>query len=113
MKKILSYSGGKDSTAMLIHLLNTNQQIDEILYVDVGDWMWDSAKAHNKKVEDTFGVTITTLNVEDEIKEGFKKWGFPSFLNRWCTGIKRETMKQHIRENYREREHCAIHRLLC
>ena len=113
MKKIVCFSGGKDSTAMLIHLLETNQQIDEVLYVDVGDWIWDCAKDHNKQVEDTFGVKITTLDVSDELQKGFERWGFPSFINRWCTGIKRETMKAHIKENYREREHCAIYRLLC
>lgn len=40
MKKILCYSGGKDSTAMLIHILENGLQLDEILYIDVGDWMW-------------------------------------------------------------------------
>ena len=39
VKKIVSYSGGKDSTAMLITLVENDAQIDDILYVDVGDWM--------------------------------------------------------------------------
>ena len=104
MKKIVCFSGGKDSTAMLIHLLENKQQIDEILYVDVGEWIWDCAKEHNKQVETTFGIEITTLNVSDELRKGFERWGFPSFFNRWCTGIKRETMRAYIKENYRERE---------
>ena len=98
--KILCYSGGKDSTAMLIHLLESNQQIDEILYVDVGDWMWNVAKSHIKQVEDTFGVEITQLNVSDDIDKGFQRWGFPSFFNRWCTGIKRDAMRDYLREKY-------------
>ena len=100
--KILCYSGGKDSTAMLIHLLESNQQIDEILYVDVGDWMWNVAKSHIKQVEDTFGVEITQLNVSDDIDKGFQRWGFPSFFNRWCTGIKRDTMRDYLREKYED-----------
>ena len=108
MKKIVSFSGGKDSTAMLITLIENNAQIDDILYVDVGDWMWECAKDHNKQVEETLGVKITTLNVSDEIQKGFERWGFPSFLNRWCTGIKRDTMRNFIRSKYGERERAII-----
>ena len=104
MKYILCYSGGKDSTAMLIHLLENKRPIDEILYVDVGDWVWESSKEHLRKVKDTFNVDITILDVSDELRKGFERWGFPSFLNRWCTGIKRETMRKYLREKYGERE---------
>lgn len=112
-KKIVCYSGGKDSTAMLIHLLETNQQIDDILYVDVGDWIWESSEEHLNKVETILDVKITRLTVEEVIKKGFERWGFPSILNRWCTGIKRDIMRQYLKEKYREREHCTIYRLLC
>ena len=103
-KKIVCYSGGKDSTAMLIHLLETNQQIDDILYVDVGDWIWESSEEHLNKVETILDVKITRLTVEEVIKKGFERWGFPSILNRWCTGIKRDIMRQYLKEKYRERE---------
>ena len=56
MKKIVSFSGGKDSTAMLIHLIENDYQVDDILYVDVGNWMWDVAKEHNKLVEEKLEV---------------------------------------------------------
>lgn len=104
MIKILCFSGGKDSTAMLIHLLENKAQIDEILYVDVGDWMWESAKTHIQQVEDKLGVEITILDITDELKKGFERWGFPSFFNRWCTGEKREAMRKYIRDKYGERE---------
>ena len=100
MNYILCYSGGKDSTAMLIHLLENQKPIDEILYVDVGDWMWKCASDHLKKVEETFNVSITVLDVSDEIQKGFERWGFPSFFNRWCTGIKRETMRKYLRNKW-------------
>lgn len=99
-KYILCFSGGKDSTAMLIHLLETDKPIDEILYVDVGDWMWKSAKPHLEKVEETFNVNITQLDVTEKIQQGFERWGFPSFFNRWCTGIKRDTMRDYLRSKY-------------
>ena len=102
--KICCFSGGKDSTAMLIHILENDLQLDEILYVDVGDWMWESASNHLQQVKDKLGVDITVLNVTDEIHKGFERWGFPSFFNRWCTGIKKESMRKYLREKYGERE---------
>ena len=99
-KYILCYSGGKDSTAMLIHCLKEHYPIDEILYVDCGDWMWDCTSNHLQQVEETLNVKITSLSIQDKLDAGFKKWGFPSFVNRWCTGEKREIMKQYIKEHY-------------
>lgn len=99
-KYILCFSGGKDSTAMLIHILETGLPLDEILYVDVGDWMWECASDHLNQIRETFGVEITVLDVADELKKGFERWGFPSFFNRWCTGVKRIAMRDYLREKY-------------
>lgn len=101
---ICCFSGGKDSTAMLIHIIENNLPLDEVLYVDVGDWMWESSKDHIKQVEEKLGVKITILNIVPELKKGFERWGFPSFFNRWCTGEKKEAMRKYIRRNYGERE---------
>ena len=117
--KVVCFSGGKDSTAMLITLLKNNAQIDDIIYVDMGEWMWSNAKEHLKLVEERLGVTITRLDVTEEIQKGFERWGFPSFFNRWCTGVKKEAMRQFLQNKYkgeREREQCAnnpIYRVLC
>ena len=35
MKHIVSWSGGKDSTAMLLRMLELNYKIDEIIFVDI------------------------------------------------------------------------------
>ena len=104
MKKIVCYSGGKDSTAMLIHLLKTNAQIDDIIYVDVGNWTWNNAKDHIKQVEETLGVKITVLDATDELSKGFQRWGFPSIINRWCTGIKKALMRDYIKNKYGKKE---------
>ena len=103
-KYILCFSGGKDSTAMLITLLKQNKPIDDILYIDTGDWMWKSAKQHLQEVESKLSVNITRLDVSEDIRKGFERWGFPSMLNRWCTGIKRDVMGQYIKNKYGERE---------
>ncbi len=36
MKRIVSFSGGKDSTAMLIMMIEKNMPIDEIIFCDTG-----------------------------------------------------------------------------
>lgn len=112
-KYILCFSGGKDSTAMLIHILENNLPLDEIIYCDVGDWIWESAKTHIQQVEDKLGVEITVIDITDELDTGFQRWGFPSFMNRWCTGFKRDKMKEYLKQKYGEREDCAIYRILC
>lgn len=99
-KYICCFSGGKDSTAMLIHILENNLPLDEILYVDVGDWIWESAKTHIKQVEEKLDVKIHIIDITTELETGFKRWGFPSFLNRWCTGFKRDKMKEYLKEKY-------------
>ena len=105
MKNIISYSGGKDSTAMLIYLKENNIPIDEVIYADVGDWIWDCAKEHNQQVEEKLGIKITTIDVSDEIKRGFERWGFPNMIIRWCTSIKRDNIKRYLQEKYQgERE---------
>jgi len=99
-KYICCFSGGKDSTAMLIHILENNLPLDEILYVDVGGWIWKSAQEHIQKVEKTLNVNITQLDITDELDKGFQRWGFPSFLNRWCTGCKRDKMRDYLKSRY-------------
>ena len=100
MKKIVCFSGGKDSLAMLIYLLENKKQVDDIIYVDMDDWMWDSAKTHIKQVEKTFNIHINIINAKEERIKGFERYGFPSFINRWCTGIKRDMMRDYLRKKY-------------
>lgn len=90
MKHIAYFSGGKDSTAMLILIKKNELPLDEILYADVGSWMWESVDSHIKEVEDYMDFPVTKLDISHLIQEKFKKYGFPSPLIRWCTGIKRD-----------------------
>lgn len=62
--------------------------------------MWENANTHLKDVEKKLNIQITRLDITTQLKEGFKKWGFPSFFNRWCTGEKREAMKKYLKEKY-------------
>jgi len=104
MKKILCFSGGKDSTALLIYIYMNNLQLDEVIYIDMGSWIWDYAKDHIKQVELKFNLKITVINAQTELETGFKKWGFPHFRNRWCTGIKRELIRKYLQNKYKNEE---------
>ena len=111
-KYICCFSGGKDSTAMLIHIIENKLPLDDIIYCDVGNWIWESAKPHIKQVEEKLDVKINIIDITEELDTGFKRWGFPSFINRWCTGFKRDKMKEYLKKKYGERESDTIHRIL-
>lgn len=64
MKHIVSFSGGKDSTAMLLRMLEENMQIDEIVFVNTGkDFpdMLEHIKQVNSYIAKKYGKLITSL----------------------------------------------------
>lgn len=97
---VVSFSGGKDSTAMLLMVLERGIQVDRIINVDTTKefpQMYD----HIKKVEQYIGQEIETVKIDfdywfsEHIKtkgkrKGEKGYGWPDFRNRWCTALKRE-----------------------
>jgi len=104
-RHIVSFSGGKDSTAMLLLLLEKGYPIDEIRAFD-GGWEFPQMYEHWAKVEEYTGMKInivkykwsfTYMLLEQELydKEG-KVYrigmGWPSMFRRWCTGSKLETL---------------------
>ena len=60
MKYILSFSGGKDSTAMLFRLIELNYQIDEIIFADTG-FEFPEIYEHIDQVEKVIGRSIIKL----------------------------------------------------
>lgn len=105
MKKysVVSFSGGKDSTAMLLKMLELNIPIDEIRYFDCGSWEFPQMKKHIDKVENYINRPINRMKYkysfdflfsEKVTKRGFKGYGFPTMVYRWCTGIKMNTLKK-------------------
>lgn len=98
MKHIVSFSGGKDSTAMLLMMIERNMPIDEIVFCDTGmefPFLYD----HIKKVASQLNRDITTLKPDNSFEWFLSKYkkksgkykdidglGWPGFLFRWCTG---------------------------
>lgn len=110
MKYIVSFSGGKDSTAMLLMLLERCYQVDEIVFCDTGKEFPDMYK-HIEQVEGYINMPITKLQPE----KGFEYWmfehvkkngdvgyGWPLFKGaRWCTKeLKRRPLQKYLKNKY-------------
>jgi len=90
MKHIVSFSGGKDSTAMLIRMIELNMPINEIVFADTG-LEFPELYDYIKKVEDYVGRKIKIIKNNHnfdfyfykEIKRGKRQgeiYGFPKVV---------------------------------
>lgn len=101
-QNIVSFSGGKDSTAMLLYMLENGMRVDRIINVDTTKEfpeMYD----HIQKVEKYIGRKIETVKIDFDYwmykhiktrgpRKGEKGYGWPKALFRWCTSLKVEAM---------------------
>ena len=114
MKHIVSFSGGKDSTAMLLRLIEEDWPLDEIVFFDTG-WEFPQMYEHIDKFEQHIGRPITRLHPRHSFDHLMctkpiirrKKScpmhgkvyrygnGWPSFLSRWCTREKISVIDQY------------------
>ena len=111
---VVSFSGGKDSTAMLLHMMEIGEHIDEVINVDTGmefPAMYEHIDRVRKQVEDA-GIKYTSLRAKHTFEELMiereihsKKWGtyhgygWPSMAIRWCTRhLKIDLIDKHFRE---------------
>jgi len=105
MKHVVSFSGGKDSTAMLLMMIEKGMRIDEIVCVDTSK-EFPQMYAHIEKLKEYIKpYTITTVKIDfdywlgEHIKtkgknKGKVGYGFPDFRIRWCTALKREAVNK-------------------
>lgn len=110
---IVSFSGGKDSTAMLLLLLKKGYPIDEVIMCDTGVEFSDMYD-HIEKVRKTIDIPITILKSEksfeyymfDHVKtkgknKGSKGYSWCDFRNRWCTSyLKQRVIANYLKEKY-------------
>jgi len=116
MKHIVSFSGGKDSTAMLLMMIERGMQIDDIVYFDCGDWEFPQMHEHIRQVERHIGREVTRLKDTDsfdhwmfvwqskQFEDTGKGWPRPTHTQcygRWCTGRKTGAIDKHHRQ-YRD-----------
>ena len=97
VKHVVQFSGGKDSTCMLLMMLEKGMQVDEIIFCDTG-MEFPQMYEHIDKVEQYIGMKITRLKAPhtyehmmfDYVKTkgkriGQKGNGWATMLVRWCT----------------------------
>lgn len=121
VKHIVSFSGGKDSTAMLLKMIEENMQIDEIIFCDTG-LEFPAMYEHIRKVEKYIERPITILRSKYTFEyymfeyektkgknKGSKGYSWPDFKNRWCTRIlKEQVVRQYLRKNKEVTEYHGI-----
>lgn len=110
-KHIVSFSGGKDSTAMLLKMIENNMKIDEIIFCDTGKEFEDMYK-HIESVRSMINIPIIVLKSNksfeywmfEHIKtkgknKGQKGYSWPDFRNRWCTqALKKQVIRQYLKK---------------
>ena len=107
-KQIVSLSGGKDSTAMLLMMLEKGEQIDDIVFFDWG-MEFPQMYEHLEKLEGYIGQKITRLYPKHSFefylldwlkvkgtRKGEHGYGWPHFRRRWCTRVKYDAVKAYI-----------------
>lgn len=100
---VVSFSGGKDSTAMLLMMIEKGIPIDRIICIDTTK-EFPQMYEHIAKVQEMIRpLEIEIIKIDfdywfgEHIKtkgkrKGEKGYGFPDFMNRWCTALKRDTV---------------------
>lgn len=105
---VASFSGGKDSTAMVLHMIERGDHLDEVVFCDT-TMEFPGMLRHVervKKVIEEAGVKFTTLRAEKSFThlmfaEATKKdspgRGWPTFKTRWCTGeLKKDIVRKYL-----------------
>lgn len=122
---VVSFSGGKDSTAMLLRMIEEGMRVDLILYCDTG-LEFPEMEEHIRKVEEYIGREIVKLKnpngfmywatehkrvVRSEKVPGVKPgdimngYAWPSMFSRWCTKeLKQDVINDYLRSLRKEYE---------
>ncbi|MHA1827799.1 MAG: phosphoadenosine phosphosulfate reductase domain-containing protein [Candidatus Heimdallarchaeaceae archaeon] len=97
---IVNFSGGKDSTAMLLFMLENNYPIDYVVFCDTGveyPEIYENINKMEKLLKNERGISITVLKDKHDMlyyMTDYKRvrgkykgipYSFPTPRNRWCT----------------------------
>lgn len=112
---VASFSGGKDSTAMVLHMIERGDHLDEVIFCDT-TMEFPAMLRHVekvKKVVESTGIKFTTLRAERNFEwwlyekevpresthdlHGRRGYGWPTIRTRWCTKhLKIEVVKNYL-----------------
>lgn len=110
VKHVVMFSGGKDSTAMLLLMIKKNMQIDEICFADTGMEFPEMYK-HIEKVEKYINRKIVKINIKKSWmywfsehektrgkNKGDKGYGWCGKKHcRWGTTLKRQAINKYLK----------------
>lgn len=114
MKHIVQFSGGKDSTCMLLMMLERGMQVDEIIMCDTGmefPGMYQHIEEVRRHIK-PYGKDITILKAEHDYEwymfhkpiirgknKGQHGFGWAGMNNRWCTrALKIEPTQNYLKQ---------------
>ena len=100
-KHIVSFSGGKDSTAMLHLLIERNIDIFKVFYFET-EWDFPQMNDHIKKVEQKTGLNIVKIRYYRHFNEQLSVYGWPKSAGGWCTACKHSTCVKYVRHSTKE-----------
>lgn len=104
-ENIVNFSGGKDSTAMLLYMIDKGIKIDEVIYVDTTK-EFSEMYQHIDLVAEKISITKLSIDFDywfkDHIKtkgknKGLKGYAWPDFKNRWCTRLKLNAINKYLK----------------
>ena len=121
-KHIVMFSGGKDSTAMLLLMIEKGMQIDEICFADTG-MEFPEMYEHIEKVEKHINRKIIKLNIRKNWmywfsehektrgkNKGEKGYGWcGKYHCRWGTSLKKESINKYLKHLKKEYELVEYH----
>ena len=106
---IVSFSGGKDSTAMLLMMIEKGIKVDRVICIDTTK-EFPQMYEHIKKVQEIIEpLKIETLKFDFDYyfskhiktkgkNKGKKGYGWPCFSMRWCTGEKKNCIRLFMKQ---------------
>lgn len=111
IRRVVSFSGGKDSTALLIRMVAEGMPFDDVVFCDTGK-EFPAMYEHIAQVEKYLGISVTVLRapktfeyyLAEHIKVkgkmvGQAGYGWPDHVNRWCTNrLKQKVVAKYLRQ---------------
>ena len=110
-KVTVSLSGGKDSTAMLLMMLERGERVDDVVMFDTG-MEFPEMYEHIERLEDYTCMRVTKLRMDPSFEHlmfvrrktrgkrvGEPGYGWPRPNARWCTSCKTSALDKHIGGN--------------